>query len=196
MGRKRHERMTAWEKTREVLEDIVLFPLTIALNIVHPGIFRECYPKTRSGIQGAGNRLMMAVILLLLVLPPLVLLAGGYEEERLVWCLAIPTICLMACYAPWYTVVGLIPFWFFYAAVSAIAHGSHSESSQWTVAWFWAWSLYPLLRGMHHILKWEDERKRRLPNHPVTKHPVALAAVSAGVVLGAHYAGKSGKKKG
>lgn len=196
IGRKRRERMTAWEKTREVMEDIVLFPLTIALNIVHPGIFRESFPRTRSGIQGVGNGIMMVVVAFLILLPPWFLVTGSHFVERLIFCLAIPTICLMACYAHWYTVVGLIPFWFFYAAVSAIAHGSHSESSQWTVAWFWTWSLYPLLRGLHHILKWEDERKRRLPNHPVTKHPVALAVASAGVVLGAHYAGKSGKKKG
>jgi len=194
--RKRREGLTAWEKTRGVLRDIILFPLDFALCIVSPGHFRSTFPRTRSAIQGVGNWMMMATVAFLLLLPPWFLVTGSPLVEMTVWCLAIPTICLMACYAPWYTVVSMIPFWLFYAAVSAIAHGMQNESDQWVIAWFWAWSLYPLLRGMHHIMQWEREREKNLPNHPVTKHPWLLAGTAALIAGGAHYAGKIVKKKG
>lgn len=116
--------------------------------------------------------------------------------RRLFLLLIVPTMLVMALYAPWYAILSMIPFWIFYAALSAITYGTGHPPTSWTAFWFWLWTIYPFVRGILHILQWEKERKARLPNHPVTNHPMALALTSLAMMVGVHYVAKHGKEKG
>ena len=157
----------------------------------HTGVART---RGRAVVQGGGNRLMAVVIPFLLVVPFLYLITGDNGVGTAAFWLEIPTLLLMVYYAPWYTVVGLLPFWLLYAAVSGIMHGPRAESPQRMAGWYWAWTVYPLLRGLFHIRRWEQERKAGKPNHPTTRHPVALGVASIGAAMAGHYFFRRGKK--
>jgi hypothetical protein len=150
--------------------------------------------RSRTVIQGAGNWLMAVTVIALLIVP--LLTATGICDLRPTACLLLPTACLMSIYAPWYTILGTLPFWVFYAAVTSITFGlSDRPSVQWEAAWIFLWYLYPLVRGFFHIMQWDRERKAKVPYHRVTKHPWAAAAASAAVAIGAHHTfGQRGKR--
>jgi hypothetical protein len=57
------------------------------------------------------------------------------------------------------------------------------------------WTIYPFVRGIKHILQWEEERKDGVRNHRVSNHPMALALASLAMMVGVHYAAKHGEKK-
>lgn len=156
----------------------------------HTGVART---RGRAVVQGGGNRLMAAVIMLLLALPLLFLATGDRRIEGTVMLLAIPETLLMLVYAPWYTLLGLVPYWYAWAAIDGLAYGSYT-SERSIVMGIWVWSLYPLLRGLCHNARWERERKAGKPNHPTTRHPVALGVASIGAAMAGHYFFRRGKK--
>jgi hypothetical protein len=152
----------------------------------HDGVART---RGRAAVQGGGNRLMALVVMLFLVMP-LVSVAtgdGGYFPLVLV----VMEACLAAVYAPWYTLLMTVPFLYAWAAVGGIAYGTHFPPEWWVIG-IWVWSLYPMLRGLYHVTRWEKERKAYRPNHAVSQHPWALAATSVLVAIGGHYALKEG----
>ena len=129
------------------------------------------------------DRLMAAVLSALLIAMSLCLVT---EDYRHLVVLLIPAFFLMCRYAPWY-MLGMVPFWVFYAIVTFLTHGSGEESQRWAFTWVWAWTIYPLLRGIWHNMKWAMERKTGQPLHPITKHPKALIAASLGLLAASHY---------
>ena len=155
----------------------------------HTGVART---RGRAVVQGGGNRLMAAVIMLLLALPLLFLATGDRRIEGTVMLLAIPETLLMLVYAPWYTLLGLVPYWYAWAAIHGRWHGSYT-SERSIVMGIWVWSLYPLLRGLCHNARWERERKTGKPNHRVTKHPWLLTATALGIATGATYLDRPSK---
>jgi hypothetical protein len=146
--------------------------------------------RSRSAVQGTANWAAFLVLASLLAVPAWFLATGGEEAGRLSLLLMVPTVLLMACYAPWYTLLTVFPFWILYGVASGIEHGTAYVGHAWMVGWFLAWSLYPVLRGMGHVLQWDSERRKGVPNHRITEHPWALAGLSALVAMGGHYAFK------
>ena len=192
---KRYSKETFSHRIKGSIMLALFFPVALVWNIWKPGIFRELYPRTRSVVQGVGNWLMMALLAFLLLFPPCVMAHPVWEMRQLFLILMIPTMFVAAIYAPWYIILSMILFWILWAAASAIRYGSGHPPTTWTALWFWMWTLYPFVRGILHILQWERERKAGLPNHRVTKHPVALGLTSLGIAVGSHYIAKHGKKK-
>jgi hypothetical protein len=132
------------------------------------------------------NWLMAAVILVCLASPIWGLITGNFDP---MWLLVLPTLIVMARYAPLFTVVGLVPYWFLYAAVDGIIWGNNNSEYRIAV-WLFIWYLYPLLSGLRHIKGWEEERKLGLPLHPVSDHPYATAAACIGTAVAVHHIGK------
>jgi hypothetical protein len=114
---------------------------------------------------------------------------------------AFATMILCAGYAPWYVIVGFVPFWFFYAAVTAACYGGWTEGgglisqqpitgnalSVWIMSWFTAWLTFPLLKGIWHQWRWRQEAREGLPMHKATKHPLALLATALAITVGVDH---------
>jgi hypothetical protein len=191
--RKHWRSLSPIQKGQEVVRDILYFPFILAMNLLSPGEVRRMYPRLYSVFQGGGNWLMMGLLAFLLLLPPCVMAHPIGSMAQLSLLLIIPVMFVMVKYAPWYTMLSVIPFWIFYAAVSTIEYGTSHPSAAWRAFWIWLWTLYPLLRGIQLNLQWEEDRSDGVNNRPLVKHPHLLALTSAGLLVGTHYALK-GKK--
>ncbi len=177
----------------DILVLVFLFVVTFLLNHVFSGFQQSC-PRTYAWVSAV----WMGFLAFLLVVPLWALCSGREEMTRLsVWAAVLLYIPLFSCYAPWYLVLGTIPYWLLYAVVSATCFGGWSSGGgligneqpgdAWVFFWLWMWSVYPLLRGIWHHWKWIEEGEAGLPKHKVTNHPAALAAVSLGMMVGLHY---------
>jgi tetratricopeptide (TPR) repeat protein len=190
LERERRRKQTPWENAKESFWDIALFPITAILSIRYPKLFRTTYPKSAAGFRRMGNGAMLAVLVSLAAISPFYLLTGSDLFRTLSLALLLPTILVMATYAPWYTLLTMIPAAILYGATAP--PGDHGDR---IFVWFWAWSLYALGRGIYHVVKWEKESQRGVPHHKVMKHPWLFAGTAVGIIAGARYAGKIGKKK-
>jgi hypothetical protein len=150
--------------------------------------FLQCFsPKAWSAWHWATNRLMTVVIIVCLAEAVNSLITGKSDRVAAIFMLLTP--CIMARYAPLYTVVGMVPYWFLYAAVDGFIYGNNNSWRR-VMAWFLVWSLYPLLKGLWHIKGWEQERKFGLPLHPVSEHPYAVAAACIGTAAAVRHFSK------
>jgi hypothetical protein len=170
----------------------LFFPVALVLNLFKPGILRDFYPRLYSAWHGVGNWLMMAVLPLLFLLP-VCTIAYPFGLKQIFLVAMVLLLFFWSMYAPWYTILTLVPFLFLYAATSAVIYGNRHTPVSWTAFCFCVWTLYPFVRGMGHFLGWEKERKAGLPNHRVSKHPWLLFGTSLLMTTGIHYMGKSSK---
>jgi hypothetical protein len=123
---------------------------------------------------------------------------GGDNSMKEFIIISIATTIICAGYAPWYVIVGFVPFWFFYAAVTATCYGGWTEGgglisqqpitgnaeSVWIMSWFTAWLTFPLLKGIWHQWRWMQEARAGLPMHKATKHPLALLVTALAITVG------------
>jgi hypothetical protein len=126
------------------------------------------------------------------------LACGGDSTMSEFIIISLATTILCAGYAPWYVIVGFVPFWFFYAAVTATCYGGWTEGgglisqqpitgnaeSVWIMSWFTAWLTFPLVKGIWHQWRWMQEARVGLPMHKATKHPLALMATALAITVG------------
>ena len=134
------------------------------------------------GLRIMKNCLMVGVLALLIFLFPAYYLTENYNILRALAILAIPTLCLMALYAPWYTVLTLLPFMCI-AGWALEPNGTYMQ----TLGYCWLWSLYALGRGIRHELHWMQEGIKGVRRHKVTNHPWLLTGTSLAVGVGSHY---------
>lgn len=116
---------------------------------------------------------LMTVVLPVLIVALWWLSRGGDSTMNEFIIISVSTSILCVVYAPAYVIVGFIPFWFFYVAVTATCYGGWIEGwglisqqpitgnaeSVWMMSWFTTWLMYPLLKGIWH--QWEWMKKTR-----------------------------------
>ena len=169
--RKRWESLTFGQKIVDVISDILWFPVELVITALQPGSLQTDYPRVYSVFQATGNWLMMSLLVFLLLFPPCMMVHPVWGMRRLFLLLIVPTMLVMALYAPWYTILSMIPFWIFYAALSAITYGTGHPPTSWTAFWFWLWTIYPFVRGILHILQWEEGTEGKAAEPPGDQPP-------------------------
>ena len=178
---------------REKVEHHHEFPRDILLDYGKPGHFRRWWPKTYSAYHWTKNRLVLIWIAYMLILPLAALATNSDGLLALYIISLLPNMYLMAKYTPWYFAM-FIPYWLLWAAVSAFVvdplAGHPVESTAYFILSFLAWTLYSLLKGVWHIVRWEGERKRGENLHPACKHPILAAGTAVGMAAAAHFIGK------
>jgi hypothetical protein len=149
-------------------------------------LLQDLSPKVWSAWHGFGNFLMVWAII---ICWGALIYGIATQEFGIATLFMVVTLLVMIRYAPIFTVVSMMPYWFLYAAVDGIIYGTETSYRR-ILAWFLVWSLYPLLKGLWHIYRWEEERNLGLPLHPVSNHPYATAAACIGTAVAVRHFSK------
>jgi len=185
-----------WSKRplKEKAERFLDFPKDILIDYGKPGHFRRWWPRTFNAYHWTKNRLVLAWILWMLATPVAVLATDFNNTACIVYGISLLlNLWLMAKYAPLYASVGFVPYWFLWAAVSAfvidpwIGSDRLTKSSPYLLLSVVAWTLYPLLKGVWHTVRWEGERRRGEDLHPTIKHPWLVLGLCGAAAVGNYY---------
>lgn len=162
-----------------------------ALDIVYKLRMPNGFKNTLKYIR---NKAVMVLTAFFLAFPLCAVITGN--RWMLDWSLPVMFLGMlyMSVFAALWIVVGMVPFWLLYAAVTCLVCPAPNTPMAWPVCWALAWFAYPAWRSLQHASRWEQERRSGEPGHPLYNHPYAVAATCLGTAaamgIGSYFSGK------